>query len=885
MSWWSRLGNVFRADRLSQDLEDEQRFHIEARADDLEAEGLSRQAALEQARRQFGHRLLLRESSRDVKLATFVESVWRDLRLGLRLLRKDGVVSFAAALSLALAIGACTAAFSLIDALILRELPVSDPERLVYVNRLGPGKSADQRFSALFSYPHFDRLRQMSAPQMDVFSMSHQSLRQAVLPDSGGVEEKLRTQFVSGNTFNVLGVTAAAGRMLTPADDVTPGAHQVAVISHAFWRRRLGGNPGAIGQWIQLEQRPYQLVGVAQAGFTGAQPGMLTDIWIPNMMFSRESLGSATWNWLQIWGRLTPTVARETLEATVQTAFANFETEQGSNSRARDQQKSESAIELRDAATGFSQVRMTFERPLLALAVIVGVVLLIACSNVANLLLARGAARTREMALRVSIGAGRRRLIQQVLVESSVLTLAATALGVLCATLAVPLMLGMLTTNENPVYLEARADWRALAFLAALGSLTTIFFGLAPALRASRTLPAEATALGDRHHTAHSATIRPLLAVQIGFSLMVLFVAALLLRSFDRLLAVDLGFNPDGLVLLSVESRDRLEPARAREVNRQLLERVRSMPGVQGASMSGWALFRGWSWGNNLEVTGGRRAQTFRLAVSSDFFRTMGTTLIDGREFGPHDSDAATPMPIVVNTTFVRKYLAGERAVGTRMTTTSRGQTVAYQVVGVVEDVHDGSVRGEANPFVFSPIGDAGGTIQIRSSLDTRTLADQLRAELPRVHPSLRLVDVTTQNALVAGSLLRERLLAVLSGFFATLGLVLAAVGLYGVSSYAVVRRTREIGIRVTLGAQPPAIVRAVLGGIGLAIAIGIGAGLAGGLYFARFVHTFLYDVEPLSVSSLGLPLIGLAAVALLAAWSPARRATRIDAAEALRME
>lgn len=301
--------------------------------------------------------------------------------------------------------------------------------------------------------------------------------------------------------------------------------------------------------------------------------------------------------------------------------------------------------------------------------------------------------------------------------------------------------------------------------------------------------------------------------------------------------------------------------------------------------MSGWALFRGWSWGNNLELPGGGRAQSFRLAVSSDFFKTMGTRLLDGREFGPHDSDETTPTPIVVNATFARKYLSGTRAVGTRLTTTSRGQPIAYEVIGLVEDVRDGSVRGDMNAFVFTLIGDPGGTLQVRSSLDARTLSDQLRAELPRVHLSLRLVDVTTQSALVGGSLLRERLLAVLSAFFATLGLALAAVGLYGVSSHAVVRRTREIGIRMTLGARPPAIVRSILGGIGLAIAVGIGAGLAGGLYFARFVQTFLYEVEPLSVSSLGLPLIGLTAVALLAAWAPARRATRIDPAVALRTE
>ena len=884
MSLWSRLANALRSDRLDDDLEAEQRFHIEARADELEANGLSRPAALQQASRQFGNRLLLRESSRDAKLLTSLESLWRDLRLGFRLLRKDAVVSSAAVVSLALAIGACTAAFSLIDALILRELPVRDPHGLVYLNRSGP-KTNELRFSTVFSYPFFDRIRQATAPHLEAFSMSHQSLRQAVLPDADGIEEKLRTQFVSGNAFNVLGVGAALGRVLQPPDDVTPGGHPVAVISHAFWTRRLGASPAVLGQWIQLEQRPYRIVGVVDAGFTGAQPGALTDIWVPNMMFQADSLQSPTWNWLQIWGRLAPHATRETVQPIALATLTNFEAEQGGPPKAREQQTAEAAIDVRDASTGISQVRQQFERPLLALAAIVGVVLLIACSNVANLLLARGAARRREMALRSSLGAGRGRLVQQVLVESSVLTLAAAALGVLCATLAVPLIVGMLATNENPVYLEARPDWRVLAFVASLGSLTTVLFGLTPALRASATTPGEATALGDRHHTANSGVVRPLVAAQIGFSLMVLFVAGLLMRSFDRLLAVDLGFAPERVVLLSVEARDRLEPDQAREVGRLLLERARSMPGVESASMSGWALFRGWSWGNNLEVAGGGRAQTHRLAVSPQFFRTMGTRLLDGREFQAHDTDAANPIPLIVNDTFARRYLPGERAVGRRLTTTSRGQTIAYEIVGVAADTRDGSVRGEMTPYIFSPIGDAGGAVQVRSALDARTLADHLRMELPRVHPSLRLVDVTRQSSLVGNALLSERLLAVLSGFFAALGLALAAVGLYGVSSHAVVRRTREIGIRLTLGARPAAIVRTVLGRVAMAVAAGTVAGLLGGSYFARFVQTLLFEIEPVSLSSLGLPVLCLAGVSLVAAWFPARRATRVDPAEALRME
>lgn len=884
MSLWSRLGNVIRSSRLDDDLDEEQRFHIEARADELESRGRSRQEALDQASRQFGHRLLLRESSRDVKLVTSVESLWRDLRLGLRLLRKEAVVSCAAIASLALAIGACTAAYSLIDALVLRELPVRDPDGLVYLSR--PGRSdADQRFSALFSYPSFERVRDTVSPRMQAFSMSHQTLRQALLPDGGGVEEKVRAQFVSGNAFDALGVTAALGRVLMPSDDVTPGGHPVAVISHAFWTRRLGRNPDALGQWIQIELQRYEIVGVAQAGFTGAQPGALTDVWVPNMMFAAESFRSPNQNWLQIWGRLSPNMTGDAILPIVQTAFTSFEAEQPSTGKGQQQQAAESAIDVRDGATGLSQVRQDFERPLLALVAIVGVVLLITCSNVANLLLARGAARRREMALRVSIGAGRARLVQQVLVESSVLSLAATALGVLCATVAVPLIVGMLTTNENPVYLEARPDWRALMFVAALGALTTMLFGLAPAMRASSAKPGEAAAPGDRHHTANAGVVRPLVAAQIGFSLMILFVASLLLRSFDRLLAVDLGFTPQRLVLLSVEPRDRLEPGEARQVVRELLAHVQSMPGVESASVSGWALFRGWSNGNNVEVPGRGRAQTFRLAVSPQFFRTMGTRLLDGREFEPRDSDAADPMPVIVNETFARKYLPGERAVGRRLKTTSHGRMVSYEIVGVAADARDGSVRGQMSPFLFAPIGDPGGTVQVRSSVDARTLADHLRAELPRIHPSLRLVDVTLQSALVGSTLLRERLLAVLSGFFAALGLVLAAIGLYGVSSHAVVQRTREIGIRLTLGAQPAAILRSVLGRVTAAVAIGMVAGLAGGMYFARFVQTFLFEIEPASPSSLGLPVLGLVAVALVSAWFPARRATRVDPAEALRME
>ena len=471
MSWWSRFTNALRPDRVDQDLDDEQRFHIESRAEDLAREGLSGQEALERASRQFGHRVTLRESSRDVKLLPWLDSLSRDLVFGARLLRKDAVVSLAAVISLALAIGAGTAAFSLIDALILRRLPVREPDRLVYLSR--PGKEHDARFATLFSYPSFDRVRQATSPHMETFSMSHQSLRQALLPDAGGVEEKLLTQFVSGNAFHALGVNAAIGRLLGPDDDLHAGAHPVAVISHAFWRRRLGANPGVLGLWIQVEQKPYQIVGVTQTGFTGAQPGSLTDVWLPNMMFERDSLTNPNWNWLQIWGRLSAGVRPDGVQPIASAALANLDEADVAPGKSQSQQRAESSIDVVGASAGHSQIRQDFERPLLALAALIGLVLLIACSNVANLLLARGAARRREMALRASIGAGRGRLLQQALVESGVLTLAATALGVLGAIGTAPLIVGMLTTNENPVYLDARLDWRVIMFVAALGCATT----------------------------------------------------------------------------------------------------------------------------------------------------------------------------------------------------------------------------------------------------------------------------------------------------------------------------------------------------------------------------------------------------------------------------
>jgi putative ABC transport system permease protein len=885
MSFVTRLLNLARVRRVDRELDDEQQFHLDARVDELVARGVPRDAARAEAARRFGGRVRIREASREARLLPWLESLLRDVRLGARVLRRDRAVSAAAVLSLALAIGACTAAVSLIDALMLRPLPVADPGRLVYLTR--SKAQLDIRLATLLSHAYLERLRTAAPAQIEIFSMGHQSLRQAVLPDSDG-EEKLRVQYVSGNAMEVLGIGAAAGRLLRPGDDVTRGAHQVAVISHAFWARRFGAKPRAIGRAIQIEQQPYEIVGVTAAGFTGTEPGMLTDVWLPNMMRRGGDFSNPQWNWLRVWGRLAPGVDRSTVTPILQTAYTNFGRELERASGQLDSPadaRSADRVELRAAATGVSALRQLFARPLIVLAVLVGVVLLIACSNIANLLLARSAAREREMTLRASIGASRARLLQQVLVEAGLLTAAAAILGLIFARAATPVIVGMIAMSDNPVYLDTTIDLRIVGFVAALGSVTTLVFALAPAIRASRATPSGALSQSGGRHTSQPAALRPLVALQIGFSVMVLFVAGLLLQSFDRLTRVDLGFAPEGLALVSIEARETLTPEAGHAVASHVLDEVRRLPGVQAASQSNWALFKGWWSGGRFAIPGRGSAQANIFWIAPGFFATIGARLLEGRELEARDLAVTPRTAVVVNDAFAHTFFPGESAVGRRLERGDDGRTVTYEIVGVVRDVRDLSVRGEVTPQVFASKADVEGTLHVRTTMDPATLTARLRELLPRVHPSLRITDVTSQSSLVNNALLRERLLAVLSGFFACVGLALAAIGLYGVSSYAVVQRVREIGIRLALGAGRATVVRAVLGGLGAALAIGLAAGLAGGVYLSRFLRTLLFEIEPIDVGTLAMSILGLLVVALAAAWRPARRAARIDPVVALREE
>ncbi len=901
MSLISRILNVFRTDRVDDDLDDELRFHLEERKKALVAAGLTPEAAALEARRRLGNRLAVRERSRDIKLLGRLDALFKDVRFGLRMLRKDFVVASAAVLSLSLAMGASIAAFALIDALILRPLPVHDPHRLVFLtypreDETGAGREQDEHQS--FSYPLFERLRSAGRSRLDLFAISYQGPQPVRFDDAGGVDERVIPQYVSGDTFARLGLMPALGRLLAASDDLRPGAHPVAVLSHSLWMRRFGGDRHVIGRWFTLDRKAFQIVGVVSAGFTGVEPGVRTDIWIPMMMGNAESLSQLGWQWFRIVGRLRPGIGPDDARAILQPVFAAVRRERLRDFRGDEparlrEQYLRTPLFVRSAANGPSALRTNFERPLWILATVVGLVLLIACSNVANLLTARAAAREREMALRLSIGAGRGRLVQQLLIESGLLALSACALAVCFALAAAPIIVDMLGTTSSPAYLDLRPDWRLLAFVSVITVITTMLFGLMPALRASGVSPLVALKMVGGRVGGRARVLRPILAAQVAFSLTVLFLAGLLTLSFVRLTRIETGFRASGLSLVGLRGdRQPLDGPQQRTLVDEILSSVKRIRGVDAASASAWALFEGSGWSSGVRI-GGRpidRTEVYYLPVSPGFMAAMGIPLLEGRDLESRDGAVDPTTAVLVNQTFVRRFFPGERAVGRDFgRTEERDRLQTQHVVGVVGDAKYRELREPAPPTVYVPLGGFGPflglTLQVRSAVPVARLLPQLRSELSRVYPALEIGDVADQKVLVDNTMLRERLLALLAGFFALVSLALAVIGLYGVMSYSVVQRTREIGIRVALGARVFTVLRSVLTDVFVVTGVGLVAGLAGGMLLARFVRSLLYEVTPYDLASVSLPVVVLLAATLAAAVIPARRAARVDPIEALRYE
>ena len=894
MSLFSRLGNVFRPGDVQRDLDEELQFHLDQRIRELMAEGMTREEATARAERRLGSRLRHREASLDVKLLPWLDSIRRDISLGVRVLRKHALVTGAAILSLALALGGCVAAFSLVDALILRPLPVREPNELVYLSF--STFSADRPEADTFNDPAFVRLREAGRGKVDLVAMSTQVIRPVFFNGTAGEKERVRTQFASGGAFDLLGVAPAAGRLFTRQDDVTPGAHPVAIISHAFWQRRFGGDPAVVGRTFALEDRPFvtrqfQIVGVAERTFFGIEPGRPTDVWLPYAMYNPHAFDNFDFNWFRIVGRLNSGVRAEQAQPVLQAAFtavrhdrADFGPNQPPDQVAR---YLSAPLYVRSATNGASPLRRQFERPLWILAAIAGLVLLIAGSNVANLFLARVAAREREMSLRLSIGASRARLIQQVLIESAIVAIAACLGALLFAGIVAPAVVAMLASADDPVFLDLRVDWRLLAFVGSLTLLSTVLFGIASAVRASHAVLMPALKDGGERSVRGARALRPFVAIQIAFSLVVLFAGSLLMLSFSRLSAVNPGFNSANVWSLSLETTARVDPAEQRLALFGVLDRLRGITGIDAVGASEFGLLgRAWTHYIRLPGTAHDSIEVTMMPVTQGFFDTMRIPVVDGRDFSMQDMTAHGTERVIVNEAFAKKYFGRDRAVGRTIDARLAEEGLTqHELIGVVTDTRY-DLREPAAPTVYIPFRPGTvGAVHVRVSGASSAVVSRLRDEVRAASPLFRVTSLTPKAVEIDGTLLRERMLAMLAGFFALVGLALAAVGLYGILSYSVVQRRREIGIRLALGGSPGGIVRAVLADAGGAALVGIAFGLAGGLYLSRFLEALVFDVRALDFWSLTLPLGTLLLAAILAAAGPAIRAAHVNPAAVLRDE
>jgi predicted permease len=828
-------------------------------------------------------------------------SLLDDLRHGFRALRRNPVLSAVAVLSLAIGIGANTAIFTLMDRLLLRALPVRDPERLVLLRAPGGwnGRVETEYSDELsFSWPKYHAFQEQTAAVFESV-IARFPFNAAIV--ARAETDRTRGELVSGNYFAALGVAPALGRTLDDGDARGAG-NPVAVLSYSYWQSRFAGDPAILNRIVTVNSQPLTVVGVARAGFRSIGAGESPALFLPIPLADRvipgwEGTDDPHSYWLNIFGRLRPGISRGNAEASLDVVWKRIlaaDVDRLVNPAARQRYLGKRLL-LLPAATGISSIRDTFEAPLYLLMGMVGLVLLIACANVANLLLARAAAREKEMAIRVSLGAGRGRLIRHVLAESLILSTAGGALGLFVASWGGSVMLRLVPAGMPVDGISADPDGRVLAFTLGVSLLTGLLFGVAPALRATR--PSLAPALRQQsasgQSAGHARFRQALVAGQIALSALLLASAGLLMHSLQNLRTLDPGFRAGGLTAFSINPRlVGYTPERAVRLEAELRQQFAALPGASGVAMAKWPLLTGAMDVSGFRLEGYQGPQDDRAAIGNNhvapgFFGLMGIPLLTGREF--RESDAAGAPPVaVINESCARKFFAGRSPVGLHLTARRLG-AAPVEIVGIVKDAKYDDLREEPKPFVYIPAlqdREAGpATFYVRSSVSLDALAPAMRETLRHLDSNVPMGRVEPVREQILDSVFADRMIASLSSAFALLATLLAAVGLYGVIAWAVSRRRREIGIRMALGAQPSNVLRMVLsevlwlGGIGIALAVPlwIGAG--------RLLRSLLFGVTDRDPLTLALAVLLLAAVAAAAGFIPAWRASRIDPNLAIRYE
>lgn len=884
--------------RRDDDLRDELKAHVEMATADRVERGQSRADAAAGARRELGNLSQIQEATRDVWGRRWIERAAQDVRYALRVLRRNPGFACVAIVSLALGIGANSALFEVVDALRLQALPVADPTDLVEVRLAstdGMRGSVDS-WHAGVTNPIWDAIRDRQQALSGAFAWGTDEFDLT----TGGETRPVGGLWVSGSFFDVLGVRPAAGRLLTPGDD-QPGCSARVVLSYAYWQRAYGGSPAAIGRILTLSSHPAEIVGVAPRGFNGLDVGHTFDVALPvcsDPIFSDDGKGrlrSGTDWWLSVFGRLKPGWSLERANA----YFAAMSPDLFRTTLPADYPKMSVskylAFRLRaDAAgAGVSQLREQYEAPLWILLATTGLVLLVACANLANLLLARATARQREIAIRLGVGASRGRVVRQLLTESLVLAAAGGIAGVALAGWLGAACVRLLDTDASTTTLTIGLDWRVLAFTAALSILTCLLFGLAPALNATRRNADAAMPVTTRAPNAgrDSRTIRRALVVaQVALSIVLLFGSLLFARSLRNLLSVDPGFQPAGIIAAEMTAGHLTAPGTQRAaVRRELLAHVRAIPGVERVATVMVVPMSGYQSSNTVwsDADTSRRFTSLLNTVGPDYCETMGIRLVAGREF--RDADTAdSPMVAIVNEAFVAALGRGPEVVGTHFTreSTPRAPEQTFEIVGVMRNSKYVDLREADRPVAF--VADAQVTqpafvrMVIRSGVPPSALTPAITRRLAAIDPRI-IVDYAVLTTRIDETLVRDRMVATLSGWFGGLAAVLTLAGLYGLLAYTVARRTNEIGIRMALGAGRRAIVRLVLGEVGVLIAIG---GVAGAVLASAAGHSaaaLLFGVRPSDPATLAGAIGLLATIGLLAGYVPVRRATRIEPIVALR--
>jgi len=893
--WIDRLLGTLRLRRRDDaDLEEELRSHLEMASEDARRQGQPPHDATRIARMRYGGLPQATEAVRDQRGLPWLEALASDLIFAGRHLKKHRAATAAAVLSLGLAVGATTAAFRLVNAVLWRTLPVAEPERLFVIGWNATTSQGDTEYRDELDYPTFRRYSAIVGSRAELMVIGMTGSPQPIVFGPGDEQERISKQYVSGNVFSTFGLQPALGRLLTRSDDATPGGHPFAVIGYDYWTRRFARDPAVLGKTFRFGKQSYEIVGVAPRGFTGTEPGRITDVFLPAAM-NVQALTSPGWSWFRAWVRPAAGVSAEQVRQLLQADFLN----EHKNTLSRfppgaTQQRIDSylaeQLQLDPAGAGASGPQRSLRRPLLILSSLVVLVLLIACANVANLLAAQAITRGREMALRVSIGAGRLRLIQLVLVECLLLAACASAVGALFAWWAAPFVVSLVDFGE-PLRLVLDADSRTLAVGFGLTIVVTALFGLAPALRASSTQPIGSLKIRTDPR-AHRRLARSIVGAQMVFCVFVLFVAGLFVTTLANLSNRPLGFDYDHALLIDAQFSGNQSP----QIWTEVADRLKAVTGVESVALANWVPLSENRWTASVHVPGRPIVEnpTFFLAVSPAFIDTMRIGLVAGRDLRLTDRapklDQKTPPQSgvgIVNEAFARAYFNGENPVGRQVTVVqSNDVSAGLEIVGLVQDSVYYSVREPMRPTVFVPAEARNqGTLIVRTAGDPLLLAPTLRSEAARARTDIRAMNVAPYGALVRRQMVRERLLAILSLFFATLAVLLAGIGLYGVLNYTVIQQRREIGVRMALGARAAHVVRRVatdmLGPVGFGCAVGMAAGLA----FGRLVEAILFEVKATDPATVVTPLAVLLAAAVLAAFPPAVRAVRIDPAQTLRSE